>query len=107
MSFECVCSRKHIHCVFGAIGRREHIHYIRNKTHYAHKFIDKLEFVRMSYIKKMSIQGCISIRLDLFIFDKVVDNKAFFIIKSPELFAPIIKSSGCSLPLTIAYTKST
>ena len=26
MSFEPARSRKHIHCVFGAIGRREHIH---------------------------------------------------------------------------------
>ena len=26
MSFEPASSRKHIHCVFGAIGRREHIH---------------------------------------------------------------------------------
>ena len=25
MSFEVAHSRKHIHCVFGAIGRREHI----------------------------------------------------------------------------------
>jgi len=26
MSYKCVRSRKHIHCVFGTIGRREHIH---------------------------------------------------------------------------------
>jgi hypothetical protein len=28
MSFEYVRSQKHIHCVFGVIGIREHIHYI-------------------------------------------------------------------------------
>lgn len=75
--------------------------------YYTHKSFSTYTFCTKSYIKIISIYDYTNIRLDISIFDKVVDNKAFFIIKSSRLSASIIKSFGCILSLTIAYTKST
>ena len=53
MSFEYVRSRKHIHCVFGAIGRREHIN--RDFTIHNKNFAISLVLYQLARIQKQNI----------------------------------------------------
>jgi hypothetical protein len=51
--FERIRSRKHIHCVFGAIGRREHIN--RDFTIHNKNFAISLVLYQLARIQKQNI----------------------------------------------------